>query len=44
MRVRTYLSPGVLRGRPGPRLATTPTNRPRRSLSSPGVFVMVMKV
>ena len=28
--------PGVLRGRPGPRLATTPTNRPRRSLSSPG--------
>src|ERR1700749_3895827 len=29
--------PGVLRGLPGPRLATTPTNRPRRSLSSPGV-------
>src|SRR5450755_5126875 len=28
--------PGVLRGRPGPRLATTPTSRPRRSLSSPG--------
>ena len=31
--------PGVLRGLPGPRLATTPTNRPRRSLSSPGVYV-----
>jgi len=30
--------PGVLRGRPGPRLATTPTNRPRRSLSSPGML------
>jgi hypothetical protein len=30
--------PGVLRGRPEPRLATTPTNRPRRSLSSPGVL------
>src|SRR6185437_2171810 len=29
--------PGVLRGRPEPRLATTPTSRPRRSLSSPGV-------
>ena len=29
--------PGVLRGRPGPRLATTPTSRPRRSLSSPGM-------
>src|SRR5436189_5845456 len=28
--------PGVLRGRPGPRLATTPAKRPRRSLSSPG--------
>src|SRR5262249_3946282 len=28
--------PGVLRGRPGPRLATTPTSQPRRSLSSPG--------
>ena len=27
--------PGVLRGRPGPRLATILTNRPRRSLSSP---------
>src|SRR5580693_3780230 len=27
--------PGVLRGRPGPRLATTHTSRPRRSLSSP---------
>src|SRR5215207_540225 len=27
--------PGVLRGLPGPRLATAPTNRPRRSLSSP---------
>src|SRR5205807_6347788 len=36
MRVRTYWFPGVLRGLPGPRLATTPTNRPRRSLSSPG--------
>src|SRR5690349_16127024 len=31
--------PGVLRGLPGPRLATTPTSRPRRSLSSPGVYV-----
>ena len=31
--------PGVLRGLPGPRLATTPTNRPRRSLSSPGMFL-----
>ena len=30
--------PGVLRGRPGPRLATTLTNRPRRSLSSPRMF------
>src|SRR5271166_936917 len=30
--------PGVLRGRPGPRLATTPTSRPRRSLSSPGMY------
>src|SRR5579859_2402977 len=29
--------PGVLRGRPGPRLATIPTSRPRRSLSSPGM-------
>ena len=38
VRVRTYLFPGVLRGLPGPRLATTPTNRPRRSLSSPGVM------
>src|SRR3954449_12113284 len=28
--------PGVLRGLPGPRLATTPAKRPRRSLSSPG--------
>src|SRR5262249_41913389 len=28
--------PGVLRGRPGPRLATTPASQPRRSLSSPG--------
>ena len=27
--------PGVLRGRPGPRLATILTSRPRRSLSSP---------
>jgi hypothetical protein len=27
--------PGVLRGRPGPRLATIHTSRPRRSLSSP---------
>src|SRR2546421_714349 len=35
--IRTYCFPGVLRGRPGPRLATTPTNRPRRSLSSPGM-------
>ena len=31
--------PGVLRGLPGPRLAATPANRPRRSLSSPGVPV-----
>ena len=38
MRVRTYCFPGVLRGLPGPRLATTPTIRPRRSLSSPGVM------
>ena len=30
--------PGVLRGRPGPRLATKPTNRPRRSLSSPWIL------
>src|SRR6476619_4303906 len=30
--------PGVLRGLPGPRLATTPTDRPRRSLSYPGVM------
>ena len=30
--------PGVLRGRPGPRLATTHTSRPRRSLSSPGMY------
>jgi len=30
--------PGVLRGRPGPRLATTPTSRPRRSLSSPRAY------
>src|SRR5438270_9278428 len=36
--IRTYCFPGVLRGRPGPRLATTPTNRPRRSLSSPGML------
>ena len=27
--------PGVLRGRPGPRLATIHTSQPRRSLSSP---------
>src|SRR5436305_1709252 len=32
--------PGVLRGLPGPRLATTPTNRPRRNLSSPGVIYL----
>ncbi len=37
MRVRTYCFPGVLRGRPEPRLATTPTSRPRRSQSSPGL-------
>ena len=36
MRVRTYGFPGVLRGLPGPRLATIPTSQPRRSLSSPG--------
>jgi hypothetical protein len=30
--------PGVLRGRPGPRLATIHTNRPCRSLSSPWMF------
>jgi hypothetical protein len=40
VRVRTYVFPGVLRGRPGPRLATTLTNRPRRSLSSPRVFLL----
>src|SRR5689334_8626516 len=34
--------PGVLRGLPGPRLATTPTSRPRRSLSSPGVYVQAI--
>src|SRR6478609_7580599 len=34
--------PGVLRGLPGPRLATTPTSRPRRSLSSPGVHVQAI--
>ncbi len=39
MRVRTYGFPGDLRGLPEPRLATTPTNRPRRSLSSPGMFL-----
>src|ERR1700732_2224625 len=33
--------PGVLRGRPGPRLATTLANRPRRSLSSPRMLVPV---
>jgi len=33
--------PGVLRGRPEPRLATTPMNQPRRSLSSPGVRPMI---
>src|SRR5260370_1414676 len=33
--------PGVLRGRPGPRLATTLANRPRRSLSSPRMLVRV---
>ena len=32
--------PGVLRGRPGPRLATIPTSRPRRSLSSPGMSLL----
>ena len=37
--IRTYFFPGVLRGLPGPRLATTPANRPRRSLSSPGICV-----
>ncbi len=31
--------PGVLRGRPGPRLATIHTSQPRRSLSSPWMFV-----
>src|SRR5437588_8319561 len=36
VRVRTYCFPGDLRGHPEPRLATTPTSRPRRSLSSPG--------
>jgi hypothetical protein len=41
VRVRTYGFPGVLRGRPGPRLATTPTNRPRRSLSSPGMCLQL---
>ena len=30
--------PGVLRGRPGPRLATILTSRPRRSLSSPRMY------
>jgi hypothetical protein len=30
--------PGVLRGRPGPRLATIHTSQPRRSLSSPWMF------
>jgi hypothetical protein len=30
--------PGVLRGRPGPRLATIHTSRPRRSLSSPWMY------
>jgi hypothetical protein len=30
VRVRTYGFPGVLRGLPGPRLAATPVNRPRR--------------
>ncbi len=39
MRVRTYGFPAVLRGQPEPRLATTPTNRPRRSLSSPGCLI-----
>src|SRR5579863_8276664 len=39
--IRTYLFPGVLRGLPGPRLATTPTIRPRRSLSSPwGCYIL----
>src|ERR1700733_6067611 len=31
--------PGVLRGRPGPRLATILTSRPRRSLSSPRMLL-----
>jgi hypothetical protein len=35
------VSPGVLRGRPGPRLATTLTSRPRRSLSSPRMLLPV---
>ena len=34
--------PGVLRGRPGPRLATTPAKRPRRSLSSPGFLLLAV--
>src|SRR5665811_1671989 len=33
--------PGVLRGRPGPRLATIHTNRPRRSLSSPWMYCAI---
>ena len=37
MRIRTYGFPAVLRGQPEPRLATTHTNRPRRSRSSPWV-------
>ncbi len=41
MRVRTYGFPGDLRGLPEPRLATTPTNRPRRSLSSPGMPCLI---
>src|SRR6202035_2343165 len=31
---------GVLRGRPGPRLATIHTSRPRRSLSSPWMLYL----
>ena len=33
--------PGVLRGRPGPRLATIHTSRPRRSLSSPWMHLLL---
>ena len=37
VRVRTYGFPGFLRGLPDSSTPTTPTNQPRRSLSSPGV-------